>query len=256
MFSKTNRKPKHQFSNTLFLIVLYFFSEFSLASNTQIAETENFKSFIKSTNWCRQQVDLLVSTDAEVKFKNKNEIEKLVGLSLRKINSQCSLMKAMRLTGFVNNKALMRGEASAYGKWDVHTYGLRGSTWDMAQSSQTQQSAPRVSVPEKTTKPVKSCDDKDFNCVVTMRCQDHLNTVATVQEKQTRYSKCLAQQTRHIAKQRQQIYAAEFFIDNQQVRLFFGKHVGADKNYGDWCGKTLWGKLQYPMKYNVPPLSG
>jgi hypothetical protein len=253
MLIKTNRKSNHLFSNTLFFIGLCFFTEFSLASNTQIAKTENFISFVKSTNWCRQQVDLLVSTDAETQFKNKDEIKKLVGLSLRKLKSQCSLMKAMRLTGFVNNKALMRGEASAYGKWDVHTYGLRGSTWDVAQSKQKQQPAPRGAVPEKATNPVESCNLKDFNCAITTRCQGYLNTVATEVEKQARYNQCLEQQTRHISKKRQQTYAAEFFVDDQQVRLFFGKHVGADKNYGDWCGETLWGKLQYPMRYNVLP---
>lgn len=98
----------------------------------------------------------------------------------------------------------------------------------------------------------KLCDMTDFNCAVLTACMGYLNAAAT-DENRAYFPKCINQKTRSIAMERQQTYAARFMVEGKEVRFYLGKNFGADDTHGDWCGKNLWGKVEYPQDYNVLP---
>ncbi|WP_411816922.1 hypothetical protein [Hyphococcus sp. DH-69] len=98
----------------------------------------------------------------------------------------------------------------------------------------------------------KLCDMKDFNCAVLTACMRYLNPAASA-ESQAIFPKCINRETRSIAMARQQTYAARIMVKGKEVRFYLGKNFGADDTHGDWCGKNLWGKVEYPQDYNVLP---
>jgi len=96
------------------------------------------------------------------------------------------------------------------------------------------------------------CIPDDFDCAVVSACAQY--AMAHVSDaSRERFPSCIESSTRKVAEQRQQVLAARISVEGIATELIIAKLPGADERLGDWCGETLYAKLNWPQDFNVTP---
>jgi len=96
------------------------------------------------------------------------------------------------------------------------------------------------------------CDLNDLQCAVVASCE-HFARSGRDEEARASFEGCIDSKLPGLARERQRTLAATIDVEGEPIRFYLGKRFGEDDRIGNWCGETLFGRIQYPNEFRVTP---